>query len=256
MISDLLKAELQVSLGLFRRTKQANGPFKFTRPDLPQPPCRQVLQWACRGLWFGIPLYLQAAQKHIKGLRDSGFEAKETTHSSHIENLGLKQKFIFSALLLWYQLHRWQLWTKSGSRINDLLKNAQGLAEQMTDSKLSHYTTCSFLANGWTWFHTIISASQATLLNERCSENPATLAVTITMSWSEQYFTSDNFSKAGLQSLRSVVISCPCLVNCLPTQLIFLAPDPLRSMTPCPLLKDSIFTWTVSLYASSLAEPW
>jgi len=124
---------------------------------------------------------------------------------------------------------------------------AQGLAEQMTDSKLSHYTTCGFVANGWTWFHTIISASQATLLNERCSENPATLAVTITMSWLEQYFTSDNFSKAGLQSLRSVVISCPCLVNCLPRQLILLAPDPLRSMTPCPFLKDSTFTWTVSL---------
>ena len=134
-----------------------------------------------------------------------------------------------------------------GSTIWSKMLRAQGLAEQMTDSKLSHYTMCGFVCNRRTWFHTIISASQATLLNERCSENPATLAVTITMSWSEQYFTSDNFSKAGLQSLRSVVISCPFLVNCLPRQLIFLAPDPLRSMTPCPFLKDSTFTWTVSL---------
>ena len=74
------------------------------------------------------------------------------------------------------------------------------------------------------------------------------------MSWSEQYFTSDSFNKAGLQSLRSVVMFCPALVKGLPVQAIFLTPEPVRSITPWPFLKDSIFTWTFSLYLGRKQE--
>lgn len=41
---------------------------------------------------------------------------------------------------------------------------------------------------------------------------------------------------------------CPALVKGLPVQAIFLTPEPVRSITPWPFLKDSIFTWTFSLY--------
>ena len=43
-------------------------------------------------------------------------------------------------------------------------------------------------------------------------------------------------------------MSCPFLVKVLPVQAIFLTPEPVRSITPWPFLKDSIFTWTFSLY--------